>query len=105
MAQVRIEVGGRSYPVACRDGEEARLLMLGRLIETRAADAVRATGAGDEARGLLMAALLLADELDEARSVVAELHAQEVDRVAALARCAERIDALAAKLENGGQSA
>ena len=105
MAQVRIEVGGRSYPVACRDGEEARLLMLGRLIETRAADAVRATGAGDEARGLLMAALLLADELDEARQAIAALETTEAERAAAVARCAERIEAIAATLENGGPNA
>jgi len=105
MAQVQIEVGGRSYQVSCRDGGEARLQELGGLVDARAADVIRSIGKGDEGRSLLMTALLLADELDEARSVVAELHAQEVDRVAALARCAERIDALAAKLENGGQSA
>jgi len=52
-----------------------------------------------------MVALLLADELDEARGIVTELHAQEVGRTAAIARCAERIDALAAKLENGEQNA
>jgi cell division protein ZapA len=105
MAQVRIEVGGRSYPVACRDGEEPRLLMLGRLIEARAADAARATGTGDEARGLLMAALLLADELDEARQAIAALEAAEAERAAAVARCAERIEAIAATLENDGTNA
>ncbi len=57
----------------CRDGGEARLQELGRLVDARAADVIRAIGQGDEARELLMTALLLADELDEARGVVAEL--------------------------------
>ena len=105
MAQVQIEVGGRRYQVACRDGGEERLLQIGRLVDARAADVSRAIGKGDEARELLTTALLLADELDEARSVVTELHAEEGARTAAITRCAERIDALAAKLENDGQSA
>ena len=105
MAQVDISIGGRRYQVACRDGEEARLETLGRLVDTRATDVIRAIGKGEQGRELLMVALLLADELDEARTIVTELHAQEVDRTAAIARCAERIDALTAKLENGGQSA
>jgi cell division protein ZapA len=105
MAQVQIDVGGRSYQVSCRDGEEQRLTQLGRLVDAHAADVIRAIGTGDEARQLLMTALLLADELDEARGVVTELAAEETGRTAAIARCAERIDALAAKLENGGQSA
>ena len=105
MAQVQIEVGGRHYRVGCRDGEEARLQELGRLVDARASDVIRAIGTGDEGRQLLMTALLLADELDEARGIVTELHAQEVGRTAAIARCAERIDALAAKLENGEQNA
>lgn len=111
MAQVQIEVGGRTYKVGCRDGEEDRLQTLAKLVDARAADVIRAIGTGDEGRQLLMTALLLADELDEARSVVAELHAEESARTAAIARCAARIDALAVRLggdgalENDGQSA
>jgi len=102
---VDISIGGRRYQVACRDGEEARLETLGRLVDARATDVIRAIGKGEQGRELLMVALLLADELDEARGIVTELHAQEVGRTAAIARCAERIDALAAKLENGEQNA
>ena len=105
MAQVDISVGGRSYQVACRDGEEARLQELGQLVDARAADVIRAIGQGNQARELLMTAMLLADELDEARGVVTELAAEEARRTAAVARCAERIDAIAAKLENGERSA
>ena len=38
-----------------------------RLVDSHASDVVRAIGRGNEARELLMTALLLADELDEAR--------------------------------------
>ena len=100
MAQVQIEVGGRRYQVACRDGGEERLLQIGRLVDARAADVSRAIGKGDEARELLMTALLLADELEEAQATAAALHTAEAARVAAVAACAERIDALAIELES-----
>lgn len=111
MAEVQIEVGGRRYQVACRDGGEERLRELGRLVDARAADVIRAIGKGNEPRELLMTALLLADELDEARSAVAAHLAEEETRIAAVLRCAELIDALAAglehaaPLENGERSA
>jgi cell division protein ZapA len=105
VAQVEIQVGGRSYPVSCRDGEEERLRLLARLIDTRADHIARAIGRGNEARELLMTALLLADELDETRNTVAALESAEAERTAAVARCAARIDAVAAALENGTGSA
>jgi cell division protein ZapA len=67
MAKVDLMIGGNSYTVACRDGEEARLSTLATMVDAKAADARRALGGVSEARQLLFAALLLADELDEAR--------------------------------------
>ena len=68
MAQIGIDVGGRHYDVACRDGEEDRLRMLGRLVDARVNDISRSIGRNNEARGLLLTAILLADELDAARA-------------------------------------
>jgi cell division protein ZapA len=99
MAQIHVEIGGRSYEVACKDGEEDRLRMLGRLVDARAADAIRAVGRGNEARELLLTALLLADELDEARSAQAAARLEDEGRLAAIERCAEKLEALAAGLE------
>ncbi len=98
MAQVRIEVGGRPYEVTCRDGEEDRLRMLGRVVDTRLADVARAIGRGNETRELLMTALLLADELEETRGTAANKRLDETQRVAAIERCAERLERLAAQL-------
>ena len=94
MAQIGLDIGGRRYDVACRDGEEDRLRLLGRLVDARATDAIRSVGRGNEARELLLTALLLADELDEASARL-----EDEKRVAAIERCAERIEALAARLE------
>jgi cell division protein ZapA len=99
MAQVRLEIGGRQYDVSCRDGEEERLRLLGRLVDARATDVVRSTGRGNEARELLMTALLLADELDDARTTQANARLEDESRIAAIERCAEQLEALAARLE------
>jgi cell division protein ZapA len=105
MAQVKLDVGGRQYEVVCRDGEEDRLRMLARLVDSRTSDVVRAIGRGHEARQLLMTALLLADELDEARGSAASQRIEAAQRVASMERCAERLETLAARLEKPGQSA
>ncbi len=64
MSNVTLQIGGRGYTVACADGEEAHIAQLGRAI----ADKVEQLGnAHGEARQLLFASLLLADELHEAR--------------------------------------
>lgn len=99
MAQVTLEVGGRQYDVMCRDGEEERLRMLARLVDSRAADVIRSIGRGNEPRELLLTALLLADELDEVRSTVAGARTEEIQRVTAIERCAERLESLASRLE------
>jgi cell division protein ZapA len=99
MAQVQLEIGGRHYEVACKDGEEERLRLLGRLVDTRATDVIRAVGRGNEARELLLTALLLADELDDARSTQASARLEDETHAVAIERCAERLEALAARLE------
>jgi cell division protein ZapA len=98
MAQLELEVGGRRYEMACRDGEEDRLRMLARLVDGRHADVARSIGRGNEGRELLMTALLLADELDESRSAASAQRMDEARRATAMERCAERLEALAERL-------
>jgi len=99
MAQVKLEVGGRRYEVMCRDGEEERLKMLARLVDSRASDVIRSIGRGNEPRELLLTALLLADELDEARNAAASARTEEVQRIIAMERCADQLEDLASRLE------
>ena len=68
MASVDVEVAGRRYDVACRDGEEEDLRALAAVVDRRAHDAAGALGGRTETRQLLYAALLLADDLKEVRA-------------------------------------
>lgn len=98
MANVTLDIGGRAWPIACRDGEEARVRDLGRMVSDRWEVANRASGGSPE-RALLLVALMLADALDEAeRRPPAGAAVSE----AALARIADRMEDLAAALENAG---
>jgi cell division protein ZapA len=105
MAEVTLEIGGRSYTVACRDGEEAHLIGLGRLVDAKAQDAGRAMGAMTENRHLLVTALLLADTLKEQPSTAAMSVGEDDETAEAIERLAERMEKLAAMLETGGPSA
>ncbi len=97
MSNVTLRIGGRAYTVACAEGEEDHVLGLGGLI----ADKVEKMGAGhSEARQLLFAALLLADELHEARSRAARQ--PEIDP-AKLDALAQRLENCAAALEGQGR--
>ena len=103
MANIEVDVAGRRYDVACRDGEEAHLRSLAAIVDKRARDAASALGGLTETRQLLFAALLIADDLKEVRAgaglpdptppppdpAVAE----------ALERLAERMENLADSLE------
>ena len=68
MANIDIEVAGRRYNVACRDGEEEHLRAVAAEVDRRAQDAVTALGSLTETRQLLFAALLIADEIKEIRA-------------------------------------
>ena len=99
MAQVDLDIGGQKYDVACRDGEEPHLLALGRLVDAKTSEAAQAVGKMSEARQLLFAALLLADDLTEARRTANSLPGPET--TVAVERIADRLEALAARLEAG----
>lgn len=67
MAQVKLEIGGRSFMVTCQDGEEEHLGKLGAMVDAKtreSGDPARLT----ESRMLLFVSLLLADELHAAKS-------------------------------------
>lgn len=101
MAQVTLTIGGRRYDLACRDGEEPRLIELAALVDRKAHDAGQVVGTTNENRQLLLASLLLADELSDLRSGAPD------PADAALARSidllAERIEILAERLEKAGE--
>jgi cell division protein ZapA len=65
MAQVTIRINGYAYMVGCEDGQEPHLERMAAEIERRI-DSIKAIGGQTgEARLLMLAALLLADELSD----------------------------------------
>ncbi len=100
MASVEVQIAGRRYAIACRDGEEQHLRAVAAIVDGKAAEATSALGNMGESRHLLFTTLLLADELKERREGGAPAApAAEDGAVAdALERLAERLEALAARL-------
>lgn len=106
MAQVAVTINGRSYDIACDDGQEAHLARLGKYIDGRVEDLSKAVGQIGDARLLVMVSLLIADELSE---VYTELDAIKGDDDGAngkgamelpdMERLAERIETIAERLE------
>lgn len=62
MAEVKINIGGREFEVACRDGEEHFLLSAAQMLDNEASALNDALGRMPESRMLLMAGLMLADK-------------------------------------------
>ncbi|TZG26394.1 cell division protein ZapA [Sphingomonas montanisoli] len=103
MAEVDVAVGGRRYKLACRDGEEDQLRTLASMVDRKAGDITRAIGDMTEARVLLMSAILLADELNDAKSKDATPPSQpdlDPSYAQAIERIAERIERLADRLNS-----
>ena len=65
MAQVTLRINGYAYTVGCKDGEEQHLISMGNEVERRIDSIKAAAGQSGEARMLVMAALLMADDLFE----------------------------------------
>lgn len=101
MASVEVEIAARKYSVACRDGEEEHLRSVAAIVDSKARDAAAALGSLSEARQLLFASLLLADELKEHRSgqAPAERAGPDPALAEALERLAQRVESLAEQLE------
>lgn len=99
MSQITLTVGGRAFPVSCADGEEDHVRRLAAVV-----DGKMAGSSANDAQNLLFAALILADEAEEAkRGVAAPAAAPEDDETARFAQLdalAVRIESLAAVLEN-----
>jgi len=58
-----LNIAGRTYQVACREGEEDNLRAAARLVDGKSREALAGLGTLSEARQFLFASLLLADLL------------------------------------------
>ena len=103
MAEVDLTIAGRHYRVACRTGEEDSLRAAAALVDAKSREALAGLGSLSEARQLLFASLLLADQLVDERPPIA---APPDPRLAAAAESiAARLELLADTLEGEALSA
>jgi len=99
MAQVTVEVNGRPYAVGCEDGQESHLAQLARMFDQQVRHVCADMGQLGDTRLFLMGALLLADELTDARGRLAALQT-EVGRLEAVeGRAVQALEAAASKIE------
>jgi cell division protein ZapA len=92
---IDISIAGRTYQVACREGEEENLRAAARLVDGKSREALAGLGTLSEARQFLFASLLLADQLIDNRPDAAPPPPAAPDPA-----LADRAEALAARLES-----
>ena len=71
MAQVSVTVNGRKYEISCDDGQEFHLFRLAEEVDRRVASLVTSVGQVGDARLLLLASLLLVDQLADLKQELA----------------------------------
>lgn len=125
MPQETIVIGGKSFEVACQDGEEQFLRAAAEMLNTEAETLISQIGRVPESRMLLMSGLMLADktagaedrvkalqsELDAAKAEIEQLKSQPAsgsvpagsgvspEQLAALTALAEQAEKLADQVE------
>jgi cell division protein ZapA len=107
-SMVDLTIAGRTYQVACREGEEENLRSAGRLVDAKSREALAGLGTLSEARQFLFAALLLADQLVDERpdsAPPAEPAGIDPALVARAEALAGRLESLADALEREGENA
>ena len=104
MSNVTLTIGGRHYTVACGPGEEDHIALLGTTIDSKIADMPGLSSQSD-ARTLLYAALILADELHESDGDGPAPAGDDGSTAEALETVAGRLEDLAARLEGSSWSA
>lgn len=116
MAQLTIKINGYAYTVGCEDGQEFHLQAMAQEVDNRISSIKALGGQSGEARLLVLAALLMADELHDLGIELATLRrsigqapahppaAAQSDggrtRAERLARLARRAEEIAATLEH-----
>ena len=107
-ALIDLNIAGRTYQVACREGEEENLRAAARLVDGKSREALSGLGTLSEARQFLFAALLLADQLVDDRPEAAMPDPQPAGPDPAVVSRAEtlagRLESLAGHLEGEGEN-
>lgn len=107
MPTVEIMVNGRRHAMQCGEGEEQRVKRLAAYVDRRVSDLARGAMQVGDSRLLIMASIMVADELSDAFDEIKRLQAMIEERsnsseqqaASAVERVAQQLDAIAAQLE------
>jgi len=105
MAQVTAIIAGRQFRLACEDGQEEHLQLLAKDIDGRIIELRRKFGEIGDTRLTVMAALTVADELDEMRRRIRLLEEEIAALQDARVVAADRATAAAAAVVGAFNSA
>lgn len=79
MAQVLVSIDGKSFRMACEDGQEPHLQSLAAHLNTKISDMRQSFGEIGDLRLTVMAALVVCDELFEERARLATFQQKQVE--------------------------
>ena len=110
MGQVVVKVNGRDFALSCADGQEPRIRRLAQYVDAKIGEFAKNLGQIGEARLILLAALVIADELSDANEALQQERSRtrapggpggEATEAAAagIREIAERIESIAARIE------
>jgi cell division protein ZapA len=105
MSKVTVVINTRKYDIECDDGQEEHLIQLSQYVDRRVDGLVSVVGQVGDARLLLMASLLVADELSEVQTKLDRFKdekrdlSQDIINVNDIESLANRIESIAEKLE------
>ena len=111
MSQVVVKINGRDFPLSCPDGQEPRIRRLAQYVDAKTVEFKNSLGQIGEARLMLLAAIVIADELldtsealqqerNRARNASpAAVEGASEAAASGLRDVAERIESIAARLE------
>ncbi|MGF1562856.1 MAG: cell division protein ZapA [Geminicoccaceae bacterium] len=109
MPTIEVTIHGRPYILQCDEGQETRLKGLAAYVDRRLSDLEKTEGSIGDTRLLIMTSLLIADELSDAYDEIKRLRnggapterdAGDTDASEIVDHVTQRIEALAARLEN-----
>ena len=97
MAQVDITVNNQNFLIACEDGQEDRLMDLSKIVDDKVGELAAQVGQVGQTRLLVMAALVIADELVDLRETEKLTPVQNSDdkAVACIEELSKRIEKIA----------
>jgi cell division protein ZapA len=107
MGQVVVKVNGRDFQLTCADGQEARIRRLAQYVDAKVGEFTKTVGQVGEARLILLAALVIADELSDANEALRQernrqgpMGGGDPGAASGIRSMAERIESVAERIES-----